>query len=254
MGRRSSAPKSDVPFLHAKQIEREADLLLEEYALKFPTVTAPPVPVDGIAELYLQLSLEYLDMKSLFPMADVHGAIWFQQARIGIDQSLDPDANPSRRGRYHFTLAHEVGHWRLHRQHFVSNPAQRTLFGDGTPHPDVVCRSSEVSQPVEWQANAFASCLLMPRKFVHSAWTEFRGADDSPVAISELRKLYAETSAVEPWYRHGQLAADQESQDLAMKEEFCRPLAQTFQVSPEAMRIRLEQLELLVTTKVKSLF
>ncbi|MCC7422906.1 MAG: ImmA/IrrE family metallo-endopeptidase [Planctomycetaceae bacterium] len=254
MGRRNSAPKSDVPFLHAKQIEREADLLLEEYALKFPTMTAPPMPVDGIAELHLQLSLEYLDMKSLFPMADVHGAIWFQQARIGIDQSLDPDANPSRRGRYHFTLAHEVGHWRLHRQHFVSNPAQRTLFGDGTPHPDVVCRSSEVSQPVEWQANAFASCLLMPRKLVHSAWTEFRGADDSPVAITDLRKLYAESSAVEPWYRHGQLATDQESQDLAMKEEFCRPLAQTFQVSPEAMRIRLEQLELLVTTKVKSLF
>jgi hypothetical protein len=66
--------------------------------------------------------------------------------------------------------------------------------------------------------------------------------------------MYAETTAVELWYRHGQLAADQESQDLAMKEEFCRPLAQTFQVSPEAMRIRLEQLELLVTTKVKSLF
>lgn len=130
MGRRSSAPKSDVPFLHAKQIEREAGLLLEEYALKFPAVTAPPVPVDGIAELHLQLSLEYLDMKSLFPMADVHGAIWFQQARIGIDQSLDPDANPSRRGRYHFTLAHEVGHWRLHRQHFVSNPAHRAYPGD----------------------------------------------------------------------------------------------------------------------------
>lgn len=254
MGRRSTAPKSNIPFLHEKQIEREANLLLEEYALKFSAVIAPPVPVDSIAELHLQLALEYLDMKSLFPAADVHGAIWFQQSRIGIDQSLDPDANPSRRGRYHFTLAHEVGHWRLHRQHFVSNLAQRMLFGDGTPHPDVVCRSSEVSQPVEWQANAFASCLLMPRKLVHAAWTDFRQTDDGPVAIGEIRTLYQDVAAVEPLYHRGHLAIDQESKDLAMKEDFCRPLSETFQVSPEAMRIRLEQLELLVTTKVKTLF
>lgn len=254
MSRSSSAPAGGVPFLHQKQIEREADLLLEEYGIKFVPVTAPPVPVDSIAELHLALALEYLDMKSLFPGADVHGAIWFQQARIGIDQSLDPDANPSRRGRYHFTLAHEVGHWRLHRQHFTSNPSQLTLFADGSPQPEVVCRSNAGSEPVEWQANAFASCLLMPRKLVYAAWAEFRGPDDRSVAISELRKLYADASAVEPWYRHGQLAADQESQDLAMKQEFCRPLAEAFQVSPEAMRIRLEHLGLLVAHKVKSLF
>lgn len=252
MGRRSSAPSAGVPFLHEKQIEREADLLLDEYALKFSPVANPPVPIDSIAELHLQLALEYLDMKSLFPMADVHGAIWFQQARIGIDQNLDPDANPSRRGRYHFTLAHEVGHWRLHRQHFVTNPAQRQLFDDGTPRPDVVCRSSEGNQPVEWQANAFASCLLMPRKLVYAAWSECRGVDDAPVALSELRSLYGDVT--EPWYHHGQLAVDQDSKDLAMKEAFCRPLADAFQVSPEALRIRLEHLKLLVPMKVKSLF
>lgn len=251
MGRRSSAPNTGVPYLHEKQIEREADLLLDEYALKFSPVAKPPIPIDSIAELHLQLSLEYLDMKTLFPMADVHGAIWFQQARIGIDQNLDPDANPSRRGRYHFTLAHEVGHWRLHRQHFVSNPAQRTLFGDGTPHPDVVCRSSEVSQPVEWQANAFASCLLMPRRLVYGAWSSFRDGSDAPVAISEIRRSFDDAA---PLYHRGQLAIDQESRDLAMKEAFCRPLAESFQVSAEALRIRLEQLKLLVTMKENSLF
>lgn len=254
MGRRVSAPKSDVPFLHEKQIEREADLLLEEYGLKFSPVSAPPVPVDEIAELHLHLTLEYLDMKSLFPVADVHGAIWFMQSRIGIDQALDPHTHPSRVGRYHFTLAHEVGHWRLHRQHYLQNPAQQRLFVDGTPQPDVVCRSSEAAKPVEWQANAFAGCLLMPRKLVYAAWSEFRHNDDAPVLIGEIRTHYVDVADVEPFYRHGQLAVDQESKDLAMKEEFCRPLAQTFLVSPEAMRIRLEQLELLVTKKVNTLF
>lgn len=36
--------------------------------------------------------------------------------------------------------------------------------------------------------------------------------------------------------------------------EFCRPLADTFRVSPEAMRIRLNELELLVRTKTGTLF
>jgi Zn-dependent peptidase ImmA (M78 family) len=36
-----------------------------------------------------------------------------------------------------------------------------------------------------------------------------------------------------------------------MKEEFCRPLADRFEVSREAMRIRLEQLGLLVLKKGK---
>jgi hypothetical protein len=254
MSGEGSSPKIAVPYLHEKQIEREADLLLEEYALKFSPVIAPPVPIDTIAEVHLKLTLEYRNMKSLFPIGDVHGAIWFQQSRIGIDQSLDPDSNPSRRGRYHFTLAHEVGHWRLHRQHFMKNPAQRTLFDDGTPHPDVVCRSSERSQPVEWQANAFASCLLMPRKLVYAAWSEFRQSDDAFITIAELRQRYAHEEGQGNLYVHGRLAIDEESRDVAMKELFCKPLAETFQVSPEAMRIRLEQLKLLVMTKPNSLF
>jgi len=250
--RENSLPSAKVPFLHEKQIEREADLLLDEYALKFAAVTAPPVPVDDIVETHLNLTLVYLDMKSLFPFGDVHGAMWFQRAQIGIEQSLDPFENPSRLGRYHFTLAHEVGHWRLHRQHFMANASQRLLFEDGTPHPDVVCRSSEKSQPVEWQANAFAACMLMPRKMIYEAWAKLRHEDDGPIAIGELRDLYSGTA--EAIYHRGALVVDQETRDLAMKEIFCKPLAETFQVSPEAMRIRLESLNLFVTTKAKTLF
>lgn len=254
MRRRVSAPRSDVSFLHEKQIEREANLLLEEYGLKSSSVSTPPVPVDEIAELHLGLTLEYLDMKSLFPVADVHGAIWFKESRIGIDQALDPHIEPTRLGRYHFTLAHEVGHWRLHRQHYLQNPAQQRLFDDGTSQPDVVCRTSEASQRVEWQANAFAGCLLMPRKLLYAAWAEFRHGDDGPMSMAEIRSLYSDVLAAERFYRRGHVASDQESRALAMKEEYCRPLAETFQVSSEAMRIRLEQLELLVTNKVNKLF
>ena len=77
MARRLSANMSEVRYLHDKQIEAEAELLIGEYSLQFDPVTAPPIPVDEIVELHLRLVLEFKDMKSLFPFADVHGAIWF---------------------------------------------------------------------------------------------------------------------------------------------------------------------------------
>jgi Zn-dependent peptidase ImmA (M78 family) len=250
MARRSVAIRSEVPFLHEKQIERDAECLLQEFAEKFYEVVEPPVPVDEIAELYLQLALEYKDMKSLFPFADVHGAIWFERGLIGIDKTLDPDVDPTRRGRYHFTLAHEMGHWRLHRQHYLKNPGERLLFEDGSQEPDVVCRSSERKKPVEWQADAFAARLLMPRKLVYAAWSEFRGGDGRSV---ELRELLAANSGVPLFYR-GQPAATEEVRDIAVKEDFCRPLAERFEVSREAMRIRLEGLDLIVRERPKTLF
>lgn len=253
MARRSVALRSEVPYLHEKQIEREADVLLQEFSLKFYAVTVPPVPVDDITELHLQLALEYKDMKALFPFADVHGAIWFEQGKIGIDMALDPDVNPSRRGRYHFTLAHEVGHWQLHRQHYIKNPAERMLFEDGSPKPDVVCRSSERKKPIEWQADAFAANLLMPRKMMHTAWFELRG-DDKPVVMSDLRELYNINLAGEPLYCRGRIAESREDRDVAYKEVFCKPLADAFQVSPEAMRIRIEELKLLVEKRIPKLF
>lgn len=250
MTRSTVAARSEVPFLHEKQIERDAECLLQGFAEKFYEIVEPPVPVDEITELYLQLALEYKDMKALFPFADVHGAIWFERGLIGIDKTLDPDANPSRRGRYHFTLAHEMGHWRLHRQHYLKNPGERLLFEDGSQKPDVVCRSSEGRKPVEWQADAFAARLLMPRKLIYAAWSELRGGDERAV---EIRELHAGRAGAPLFYR-GQPPATEEDADIAVKEEFCQPLAERFQVSREAMRIRLEGLSLIVRERPTTLF
>lgn len=250
MPRRNAAPRSDVPFLHEKQIEREADLLLAEYAEIIEPVLEPPVPIEELVGTVLKLRHQFLDLKSRFPYADVHGAIWFEEALIGIDYSLNPDLSPRRRGRYHFTLGHEIGHWRLHRQHYIPNPAERALFDDGTRKPDVVCRSSERKKPVEWQADTFAASLLMPRKLVHAAWSDFRSGDERAV---ELRELHAAHSGSPLFYR-GQPASTEEERDNAVKEEFCRPLAERFEVSREAMRIRLEGLELFVRERPATLF
>jgi len=68
-------------------------------------------------EKHLKLGIEFDDTHSLFGIPrpgpgkapDILGAMLFNDARIVIDQSLDPDENPSMEGQYRFTLAHEGG-------------------------------------------------------------------------------------------------------------------------------------------------
>jgi hypothetical protein len=237
MSRRVAVARDDVPFLPKQHIEREADLVLAECAETIGAITAPPVPIDDIIEVHLKLLVEMLNMRELFPFGDVHGALWMRDQKIGVDTSLDPTVNPRKRGRYHFTLAHEAGHWRLHRKYYLEDVTQGRLFGDDLAKPAYVCRSSE-KPSVEKQADMFAANLLMPRKMVYAAWDAWRGGP-AAVSIAELR---ADRPA----------AAEMADEDLMA--EFCRPLAATFQVSPEAMRIRLNELELLVKTKTDTLF
>jgi formylglycine-generating enzyme required for sulfatase activity len=198
MNNRFSVVDREVPYLHEKQIERESHQLLEEYEIKFGHKATVPIPIEKITEIQLQLTLEFKDMKSLFPFADVHGAIWFEEGIVGIDQSLDPDVNPPMLGRYHFTLAHEIGHWCLHRRLYKDNPNQMRLFDDGTRQPDVVCRSSERKKPVEWQADAFSASLLMPRSMVYQAWMEYHDGDDQEAEMATLRPAYSPGSPASP--------------------------------------------------------
>ena len=90
---------------------------LAEYAHARGVVIEPPIPIDDIVEKHLKIGIEFDDMHRLFGVPrsgigfdpDILGAIFFEQKRIVIDESLDPDANPAKEGRYRYTLAHEVG-------------------------------------------------------------------------------------------------------------------------------------------------
>jgi hypothetical protein len=174
---------------------------------------------------------------------DILGAMVFDERRIVIDQSLDPEENPSMEGRYRFTLAHEGGgHWRLHRHLFARDPAQVSLFDEPAP-PSVVCRSSQAKEPVEWQADFYASCLLMPRKLVMAAWDEMF-PDRKP------RVLRPETPIGHPYVEIERMTDEFGNSigagaDDIVLQNFARPLAEQFMVSPIAMRIRLEKLGLL---------
>ncbi len=241
--------KSTVPFLREEVIAGEANLLLAEFARDQRPILAPPVPIDDLVELHLKLSFEIRDLRSLFGFGDVHGAVWFRDKLIAVDKQLDPDVYPAKLGRYHFTLAHETGHWRLHRHLFLGRPDQPVLFPDEESKPNYVCRSSEAKVPVEFQADQFAAYLLMPRALVIQVWQEWRG-DMEPIALDDLKDNREQILAEELMRRAGYRADD----DDMVLEHCSRPLADKFQVSAKAMRIRLETLGLLLRKKEQSLF
>lgn len=235
MAGRFSTQGQKLKFLTDQAFEDETTLLLAEYGNKHGQVTAPPIPIDEIVELYLELSLEFLDMQALFGVDDVHGALWVNKRLVGIDQRLDPGSYPAMLGRYRFTLAHETGHWRLHRKLFQKTANQLTLLPDRAERPEYICRSSDI-EPIEYQANRFASCLLMPREMVKRAWHEWRGDMDS-IYLPDLRS-----------------EAGSDIPDDLVLENAVRPFAATFQVSPEAMRIRCEGMGFLLRKKEALLF
>jgi Zn-dependent peptidase ImmA (M78 family) len=238
-----------VSYLPDEAIEREAQALLAEYAHARGVTIQAPIAIDDIIEKHLKLGIEFDDTHRLFGVPrsgigfvpDILGAIFLEQKRIVIDESLDPDANPTKEGRYRYTVAHEVGHWRLHRALFGKDPAQTSLLEADTP--SVICRTSQAKARIELQADLYASCVLMPRKLVFAAW-------DEAFPDRKQRVLQPSESIDHPFVEIVRLesripvAAFTESDDQAL-EYFAKPFAEKFLVSPIAMRIRLERLGLL---------
>jgi len=239
-----------VPYMTPEAIEQDAAALLAEYAWARDVVVVPPIPLEDILEKYLKLRIEFDDTHSLFGIRrlgkdpDILGAMFFDESRIVIDESLDPEERPAMEGRYRFTLAHEGGgHWRLHRRYFNADPGRAGLFADPLPS-SVICRASHTKEPAEWQADYYASCLLMPRKLVFAAWNEMFPDGKSRVIQPDLpvKHPFVEVPLA-AWEVCGHDWP--ESVDDAL-DRIARPLAERFLVSPIAMRIRLENLGLLL--------
>jgi hypothetical protein len=213
---------------------------LAEYAQARGVTVKPPIPIEDTVEEHLKLRVEFDDTHKLFGIPRDPE----DEARIVIDESLDPEENPAKEG------AHEGGgHWRLHRHLFAKDPMQAALFG-GPAAPSVVCGSSQAKERVERQADFYASCLLMPRQLIFEAWRE-RFGTTAPF-IFEINKFYPTFAPRRSNWIDISKAFETET-DRVRKPDYqivfnmiAREFAQVFCVSTEAMRIRLEKLELLL--------
>ena len=150
-----------VPWLTKKSIAAAATGVIADYEAKIKRRVQPPIPVENIIECGLSLKLGFTDLRKKLKLDDVLGATYVKEGMICVDRSLAENQNE---GRLCFTFAHETGHWVLHRS--LVDQACRT----GGERAFIFCRIKDAKKPIEWQADYFASCLLMPEEVVKSAF------------------------------------------------------------------------------------
>ncbi len=141
-------PELKVPFLHEKQVERAANELLHKYAKDKGKPVRAPIDVENILEGYFKLDLVYIDLPDFIGVPDVLGATFIKDQRVFIDESLMIEG---KEGRLAFTLAHEGGHWYLHRPLIemeqvtasLARPFTRGLASQGVPAAVALCALAE---------------------------------------------------------------------------------------------------------------
>jgi len=169
-----------VPFLADSQLESAATELLRKYAKWKGSPPRPPIPVDDLVEGLLELSLSIGELRARLGKNDVLGATWLDEGHIMIDSSLEGSE-----GRFSFTLAHETGHWVLHRPIIEMEKVTVPLFAlepNAKATPAIICRDGQ-RDSAEIQADRFAAYLLMPATDVRAAAKAING---EPLAIERL--------------------------------------------------------------------
>jgi Zn-dependent peptidase ImmA (M78 family) len=218
-----------VPWLTKKSIAAAAIGVITDYEGKIKRPVQPPIPVEKIIERGLSLRLEFVDLKKRLKLDDVLGATYVKEGVICVDQSLAENQNE---GRLCFTVAHETGHWVLHRKlvgqacrtgggfirlrcnelesadlnDFESDPAQTSRSdGCGAISPNlfqqseggfIFCRVRDANKPIEWQADYFASCMLMPEAAVKDAFYKCYGA--KPLILYNVKSAFCGPLCFDP--------------------------------------------------------
>jgi len=219
--------KIPVPYLKESDLESAVSDLLRRYAKWKGAAPRPPINVEEIVEGCLGITVEVDDLVTLLGIQDVLGAAWFDDNMIRIDGSLE-----GKDGRFCFTLAHELGHWWLHRPILEMEKVTLPLFPhekDAKPTRAIVCRTSQKKERSELQADLFAARLLMPESDVRATVKKLHG-DDIPVIDGMREKL------------------DARQFDGALRDYAAEVIreGQFTNVSNEAMRYRLVDLKLAV--------
>lgn len=211
-----------IPWLPKHKIARHAAMLLDEYEDIVGEKVHPPIPVESIIERGLRLGLGFVDLRAELDMDDVLGATYINQRRICVDNSL---LDCPSEGRLCFTFAHETGHWVLHRS--LINTACRSYHQNGM----IFCRIKDAQKAIEWQADYFASCLLMPEEAVRRAFYSIYGPE--PLVLYNTKSAFRGPLGFDPCVENWPLIA------ANIKE------AGNFtNVSKQAMIIRLQELNL----------
>lgn len=150
--------KPQIEYLVEAQIEHIANTLLDRYECQEGVISAPPIPIEFIVEDYLGYEIKWDNFQEDNTLAFIdpnNKVICFNLSRSDYFDRIGPE----------YTMAHEIGHFQL--GHFEE--AQKQLLLGLEDQPPLLLHREDKKSPYnrhEIQAEYFASCLLMPRKFI----------------------------------------------------------------------------------------
>jgi len=226
-----------VPWLSRKEIGRKAALVLKEASQVLGVEMTPPVHIEAIIEQVFGLHLLVEDLTEMYAgfswSEEILGATILSKSQVLVHKRLLDD--PKEHGRYHFTCAHELGHWVLHRP--LCKPAARD---GGTPAPaeeDILCRTSFSRKRGEWQADYMAACLLMPEVPTREAF--HRAVSPKPLLLVNREASVSRGSGAPFWPEPVLAHVPVYAQEVLRAGRFTN-------VSKSAMGVRLLELGLLV--------
>lgn len=156
----------------------QARALVEKLGLK-----SPPIPVEKLAKA-LEVRVEYNPFDD-----ELSGMAFLRDGKpvIGINANHHPN-------RQQFTIAHELGHVLLHRSR-LDAAVLVDKSKNFIPRDSI---SSEGTDPIEVQANAFASELLMPAKLVRQVLSEStRDLHDDEYLIALAKRFRVSLAALQ---------------------------------------------------------
>ena len=226
--------RSGIPILRNCEIDAHAEAFLRDYDATL-LETPKPVDVESFAELYLNLSLDYVYLSQCglilgrmifqeiepvpvyLPKERRADYLYAKRGTLLIDNTLLDD---QKEYRLRSTIGHECGHWVLHSDYYTGK-YERNHHKKIQPLEMTGCKKTDIeggarisgrrrlTTDVDWlehHAKYFSAAILMPK-------TTF---------LQTVSELIGECSLPEA--------------------ELSEKLAVIFQVSPASVKIRLEQL------------
>jgi ABC-type transporter Mla MlaB component len=185
-------------FLARDQVDASAASLLRKYARRTKRKIEPPIDIDGIGEILLDLRWEYSFIEGQPPQT--LAALYPSEKIVRLSEAF-AERFTAVPGLERFTKGHEIGHWVLHVNE-ASLSAPR--LSDESARGELVFCRDDNKDWTERQADWFAASLLMPEEWVVRFVRQCERIDHAAVAR----------------------------------------LAEAFGASREAMRIRLENLNI----------
>jgi Zn-dependent peptidase ImmA (M78 family) len=120
------------------------------------------VLVDEIIEFHYKLDISWEEISHFCQEDLTMAAIIPKERKIILNDSCK-NLFEEKIGTLNFTMAHELGHWVLHVEDKLN---QQTEFSFDNIDDTFYCRSFSKKPPIEYQADMFAGCLLMPKPII----------------------------------------------------------------------------------------